>query len=75
MRAADEVHPRVFDHLDVAVERRVGDAVAPARVVLMDVAALNPVVRAVQRETLRRRPAEPTEPERRGEDVHAPSAV
>ena len=43
---------------------------APARVVLMDISTLDPVMRAVQGEPFVSRPAEPAESERRGEGVH-----
>ena len=75
VRAADEVHPGVLDHFDVAGEGRVRHAVAPARVILVKVRALHPVVRAVQGKALRCRPAEPTKPEGRREFVDGSRAV
>ncbi|KPC67343.1 hypothetical protein ADL26_20930, partial [Thermoactinomyces vulgaris] len=40
MRAADEVHPEVFDHRHVAPDRRAGARVAPTAPVLVDVGAV-----------------------------------
>src|SRR5579859_886182 len=63
MRAANEIHAGLLDEADIASDTGVGDCVAPACVVLVNIGAVEVVVLAVEEEALIGGPLNPAESE------------
>src|SRR4051812_22888586 len=63
VRPANEIEARILDQPDIPVDGGIGDRIAPASLVLMDVGTAEITVHAVEEETLVRRPGDCPEAE------------